>query len=220
MRSTFALLVILSTIVAGGVFAFRRMRQVPLVAPALTTKASQDTPNYPEAKEAAEAMRMTGPLADYMSKQDGSKTSPGTQEVETVTWVPTASDHVGGSVVGTTTPILHKTFPVRSAVQLAFEVPPHAASPRLRGTFQASTRPGGVSDAPIEFLVLNEAQYSDFVARHSGDATFATEDAPAGEVNASLPPTINQAAKYHLIFRNNSRGEGRKFVRADFRMEF
>lgn len=220
MRSTFALFVVLSTIVAGGIFAFRRMRQVPLVAPPVTAKVSEKPVNYPEAQVAAEAMKMSGPLADYMAKQEGSKASAEGQELETMTWVPTPSDHVGGSVVGTTTPILHKTFPVRSAVQIAFEVPAHAASPRLRGTFQACARPGGSADAPIEFLVLNEAQYSDFVARHSGDAVFAAEDAPAGEVNASLPPTLNQAAKYHLIFRNNTRGEGRKFVHADFRMEF
>lgn len=220
MRSTFALLVVLSTIIAGGVFAFRRMRQVPLVAPPLATKAAETTPSYPEAKQAAEAMRMTGPLADYMAKQDGGKTSSPGQEVETVTWTPTASDHVGGSVVGTTTPILNKTFAVRSAVQVAFEVPAHAASPRLRGSFQASERPGGGSDAPIELLVLSDAQYSDFVSRRSGDTTFAAEDAPAGEVNTRLPPTINDPAKYHLIFRNNARATGRKFVRAEFRMEF
>lgn len=220
MRSTFALLVVLSTIVAGGVFAFRRMRQVPLVAPPVTAKASEKAANYPEAKFVAEARKMSGPLADYMGTQEGGTALAEASDLETVTWVPTASDHVGGSVVGTTTPILQKTFPVRSAVQVAFEVPAHAASPHLRGTFQASTKPGGPSDAPIEFLVLNEAQYSDFVARHSGDATFAAEDAPAGEVNTNLPPTIDKPAKYHLIFRNNSRGEGRKFIRADFRMEF
>ncbi|HZQ95080.1 MAG TPA: hypothetical protein VFA67_08720 [Candidatus Sulfotelmatobacter sp.] len=154
-----------------------------------------------------------------MATQDGGKAADARQ-VETVTWVPTASDHVGGSVVGSTIPILHKRFGVRSAVQVAFEVPAHAACPRLRGTFQSSAKPGGDPDAPVEFLVLNEQQYSDFLSRHSGNSTFAAEEAPAGEVNASLPPTLGQAAKYHLVFRNNSRADGKKFVQADFRMEF
>lgn len=219
MRSLFGLLVVALVFIVGGSFAYRRMRQVPLVAPALPVKNTDSTPNYPEAKEAAQAMKMSGPLADYMAKEEGGKAAAAT-DVETVTWVPTASDHVGGSVVGTSFPILHKSFGVRSAVQVAFEVPAHAASPRLRGTFQSSAKPGGGPDAPIELLVLNEEQYSEFINRHNGDATFASEDAPAGEVNAILPPTIKEAERYHLIFRNNSRSEGRKFVRADFRMEF
>ena len=221
MRSTFGLLVVLSVIVAGGVFAFNRMRQVPLVAPAMPPKTTDNAPTFAEAKQAAQAVKMAGPLADYMATQDSSSAAKGAEQVETVTWVPTASDHVGGSVVGSTIPILHKTFGVRSAVQVAFEVPAHAASPRLRGSYQCSAKPSGTEgDAPVEFLVLNEQQYSQFMNRHSGDATFANEDAPAGEVNASLPPTMNRAQKYHLIFRNNYHGGGKRFVHADFRMEF
>ena len=217
MRSTFGLLVVLSVIVAGGVFAFNRMRQVPLVAPAVPPKTSDNKPTYTEARQAAQAVKMVGPLADYMGKEDGTKPA-GDQAVETVTWVPTPSDHVGGSVVGSTIPILHKTFGVRSAVQIAFQVPAHAASPRLRGTY--STRPVADGDAAVEFLVLNESQYTDFLKRRSGDTTFSAEEAPAGEVNASLPPTINQPARYHLVFRNNSRHGAQKVVQADFRMEF
>lgn len=217
MRSTFGLLVVLSVIVAGGVFAFNRMRQVPLVAPAFSPKTTDSRPTYKEAKQAAEAVKMVGPLADYMANEHGTKAA-GDQDVETVTWVPTPSDHVGGSVVGSTTPILHKTFGVRSAVQIAFQVPAHAASPRLRGTY--STRQVADGDGAVEFLVLSEEQYTGFLKHRSGDTTFSAEDAPAGEVNASLPPTINQPAKYHLVFRNNSRHSGKKVVQADFRMEF
>jgi hypothetical protein len=221
MRSTFGLLVVLAVIVAGWVFAFNRMRQVPLVAPAIPPKNTETAPTFAEAKQAAQAVKMAGPLADYMATQDSSAGTKGAEQVETVTWIPTASDHVGGSVVGSTIPILHKTFGVRSAVQVAFEVPAHAASPRLRGSYQCSAKPAGTEgDAAVEFLVLNEQQYSQFMNRHSGDATLASEDAPAGEVNASLPPTMNQAQKYHLIFRNNTRAGGKKFVHADFRMEF
>jgi hypothetical protein len=212
MRSLFGLLVMVLVMVTGGIYAFNRMRQVPLVAPAV--------PPRKEAKEGAQAVTMVGPLANYMAKEEGAKASADPQAVETVTWVPTASDHVGGSVVGSTIPILRKSFSVRSAVQIAFAVPAHAASPRLRGTFQSSSKRGGDAYAGVEFLVLNEQQYSDFVNRRSGEASFSAEDAPAGEVNAILPPTMNTPAKYHLVFRNNSRSEGKKLVQADFRMEF
>jgi hypothetical protein len=216
MRSLFGLLVVAFVFIIGGLYAYRRMQQVPLVAPAVPPKSSEKTMSYAEAKQAAQAVKIVGPLADYMANQEGA--TPAANEVETITWIPTASDHVGGSVVGSTAPILRKSFSVRSAVQIAFQVPAHAASPRLRGTFQSSAIPG--ADASVEVLVLSDDEYSEFVNKRAGDAIFIAEDAPAAEINTRLPPTIDQTARYHLIFRNNSRSEGKKFVKADFRMEF
>jgi len=218
MRSLFGLLLVAFVFIMGGLYSYRRMQQVPLVAPAVPPQSSEKNTTYAEAKQAAQAVKMVGPLAEYMATQEGS--TPAAKEVETVTWIPTASDHVGGSVAGCTVPILRKSFTVRSAVQIAFQVPAHAASPRLRGTFQSSAIPGAGSDAPVEVLVLSEDEYSEFVNRRAGDAIFIAEDAPAADINARLPPTINQPARYHLIFRNNSRSEGKKFVKADFRLEF
>jgi hypothetical protein len=218
MRSLFCLLLVAFVFIMGGLYSYRRMQQVPLVAPAVPPQSSEKNTTYAEAKQAAQAVKMVGPLAEYMATQEGS--TPAAKEVETVTWIPTASDHVGGSVGGSTVPILRKSFTVRSAVQIAFQVPAHAASPRLRGTFQSSAIPGAGSDAPVEVLVLSEDEYSEFVNRRAGDAIFIAEDAPAADINARLPPTINQPARYHLIFRNNSRSEGKKFVKADFRLEF
>jgi hypothetical protein len=218
MRSLFGLLLVAFVFIMGGLYAYRRMQQVPLVAPAVPPKSSEKTVSYAEAKQAAQAVKMVGPLAEYMANQEGP--TPAVKEVETVTWIPTASDHVGGSVVGSTAPILRKSFTVRSAVQIAFQVPAHAASPRLRGTFQSSAIPGAGADAPVEVLVLSDDQYSEFVDRRAGDAIFIAEDAPAADINARLPPTLNQPARYHLIFRNNSPAESKKFVKADFRMEF
>jgi hypothetical protein len=218
MRSLFGLLLVAFVFIMGGLYAYRRMPQVPLVAPAVRPQSSENHASYAEAKQAAQTVKMVGPLADYMANQEGPTSAA--KDVETVTWIPTASDHVGGSVVGSTVPILRKSFTVRSAVQVAFQVPAHASTPRLRGTFQSSARPGGDADAPVEVLVLSDQQYSEFVSQRAGDAAFQAEDAPAADINAQLPPTFNQPARYHLIFRNNSRGNGKKFVRADFRMEF
>lgn len=220
MRSTFALLVVLSIIVAGGVISFQRMRKFPVVAPAFPAKTSDSMPTYAEAQQAAQMTKMVGPLADYMSQQEPSGATADSRRVDTVTWSPTPSDHVGGSVVGSTIPILHKTFGVRSAVQLAFEVPAHAASPRLVGAYECSVQQTENGSAGIELLVLNELQYSDFLHRRTGEATFSAEEAPAGDVSVSLPPTMNQAARYHLVFCSHPHGGGRKLVKANFHMEF
>jgi hypothetical protein len=211
---------VLSVILAGGVWAFQRVWKFPIVAPGISAQTSDNLPTYAEAQQAAQMMKMAGPLADYMAKQEPSSGPADWRQVEAVTWTPTPSDHVGGSVVGGTIPILHKTFGVRSAVQLAFEVPAHAASPRLLGSYHSSVQASGDGNAAIELLIMNEQQYTAFLHRRTGDCTFSAEEAPAGEVKVSLPPTMNQAARYHLVFCNHSHGGGRKFVKADFRMEF
>ncbi|MGE5053427.1 MAG: 5'-3' exonuclease, partial [Acidobacteriota bacterium] len=164
MRSLFGLLVVAFVFIVGGFYSYRRMQQVPLIAPAVPPKPYENPKDYTEAKQAAQAVKIVGPLADYMANQEGS--TPAAKDVETVTWIPTASDHVGGSVVGSTVPILRKSFTVRSAVQVAFQVPAHAASPQLRGTFQSSAAAG--ADAPIEVLVLSDDEYFVFVNRPRG----------------------------------------------------
>ena len=208
------------------------MRNVSLVAsPAVPAKDKWTPPNYAEAQEAQKLVSMAGPLADYMAHHQGSSQSPeadwqGEAQVETLQDRPArtvvASDHVGGSVVGSSMGIVHQTFRVHSTVQVTFVVPAHAATPRLRGSYESFFKQAGDedSDAEVEFLVLNEQQFADFLNKRAGGATFSANDAHAQEVNTSLPPTANQPEKYHLIFRNSTRGPERKFVQADFRMEF
>ena len=172
-------------------------------------------------------MAFAGPLADYVSRRQGSLEAKAATEVATLQVLPVkpgASDHVGGSVVGTSMPILHTTFPVRGAVEVRFEVPAHAASPRLEGSYRSFRNMSGVRNddagAGIALLVLNERQFNDFLNGRAGEAAFAAEDARQQEVTAGLPPTMNQAQSYHLLFLNNSGGKEKKFVQADFRMEF
>lgn len=210
------------------------MRKVSLIAapPAIPAENRFTPPTYAEAQEAQKLVTMTGPLADYVGHHPAATQSPETEpqggsQVETLEAAPAqpvASDHVGGSVVGSSVRILHQAFRVRSAVQMAFIVPAHAATPRLRGSYESFFKHAGAqgsdTDAQIELLVLNEQQFADFLNKRAGEAAFSAEDAHAQEVNTSLPPTVNQPEKYHLIFRNNARGPEWKFVRADFHMEF
>lgn len=227
MRALFGSLVILLVFILGGSYAWNRMRQVPLVAPSRIPQQDSGNPaTTPEAQEAQKLVTVVGPLANYVTHQSGqSQAAPDSAQMETLepfAGKPNPADHVGGSVVGSIVPVLHRTFRVRSAVQLAFIVPAHAASPHLRGTYESFVKGLGAdgADADVEFLVLNDQQFADFISKRAGESTFSAVDAHSQEVNATLPPTINQPEKYHLIFRNNSRGPERKFVQADFRMEF
>jgi hypothetical protein len=227
MRALFGSLVILFVCIVGGSYAWKHVRQVPLVAPArFPEQDSGNTATPPEAQEAQKFVTVVGPLANYMTHQSGQSLagadSAQMETLEPIAGKPNPADHVGGSVVGSIVPVLHRTFRVRSAVQLSFAVPAHAASPHLRGTYESFVKGPGAdgADADVEFLVLNERQFADFLSKHAAESTFSAEDSHSQEVNAMLPPTVNQSEKYHLIFRNNSRGPGKKFVQADFRMEF
>jgi hypothetical protein len=72
----------------------------------------------------------------------------------------------------------------------------------------------------VEFLLLNETQYDAFLTGHPSDALFPADESHYQEVNVSIPPTFGQPAKYYLVFRNNAGGKAKKFVQADFRIDF
>lgn len=187
------------------------------VRKAASTASSTST--YPEGQPADEPVKVVGPLANFMSQKDS-------DDVETIQanfYQPTASDHVGGSVVGTSNNVLHQTFTVAKTVDLPFEVPAHAYSPQLHGSFRSFIQAGGApTTAPgdVEFLLLNDQQYADLLAGHPGDAMFSADAAHDQEVNANLPPTLNNPVKYHLIFRNAEPKTGKRVVKAEFQIDF
>ena len=158
-------------------------------------------------------------MANFMSREDS-------DDVETIRanfYQPTASDHVGGSVVGTSNNVLHQTFTVAKTVDLSFEVPAHAYGPQLHGSFRSFIQAGGApttARGDVEFLLLNDQQYSYLLAGRPGDAMFSAAAAHDQEVNANLPPTMNNPVKYHLIFRNAEPKTGKRVVKAEFQMDF
>jgi hypothetical protein len=107
-------------------------------------------------------------------------------------------------------------------VNWPFEVPAHAANPQLRGTYRAFLKYGDAlspDPADVEFLLLNEQQYGELMGGHPGDAILSAPSSQ--EVATGLPPTLDQPAKYYLVFRNNSgKAAKKKVVRADFRIDF
>jgi hypothetical protein len=165
----------------------------------------------------SQSATVIGPLANYvLGKQEPRATD------ETREYKATASDHVGDSVVGTSQRILHQTFSVRGTVKVPFEIPAHASMPQLRGTFRSFLNQADASDgtADVEFLLLTQLQYADLARGNNGDAVFVAEDSHNQEVNLHLAPTVDEPVKYYLVFRNNSRGGGKRVVQADFRIDF
>jgi hypothetical protein len=176
---------------------------------------------YEDAQDAQQPVTFAGPMANYMKHQDAESKVP---DIESLEYEPTASDHVGGSVVGTSTTILQKTFGVTSTVQLPFAVPAHAYGPQLHGAFRSYLQGGKLESNPsksdVEFLVLNDEEYTDLVNGHPSDAIFSCDATHDQEVNANLPPTLDQPVTYHLVFRNNTRGTQKKLVQAEFRIDY
>ena len=86
-------------------------------------------------------------------------------------------------------------FGVAKVVKLSFEVPANASNPQLKGTYRSFVKQGGTlssgTDADVEFLVLNQKQYDDFLNGRPGEAVFSAEDSHEQEVNTSLPPTLD-----------------------------
>ncbi len=194
------------------------IKAAPLIEQARRAQqASSDSQN------SQPGMALAGPLAQYMAKEEGSKTDSNNDKIETITYTPVASDHVGGSVVGTSLTVLKEKFRLANVVDVPFEVPAHASMPQLHGAFRSFIQPNGKpssdTQADVDFRLMSEEEFSAFVSGKPGDALFSADATHDQEVNASLPPTLNKPAKYHLVFVNDSRAT-KKVVQPDFRIDF
>ena len=135
-----------------------------------------------------------------------------------------AMDRVARSPVDTSQQILNKTFTVSSTVKFPFEIPAHAAIPRLRGNYRSFIKDLGVPSngdiANVDFLILNEDQYADFVGGHAGEALFSADASHDQDISVSLPPSQDQPRKYYIVFRNSPGGAAKKLVQAQFTVDF
>jgi len=222
MRTFVGLMVTSLVLVGLACFGWMHLRRTAdsfnIQSAPIAEDARQAETTYEEAQDAHQSVSLAGPLATYMSKQG----PVAVEKVRAAAYKPTASDHVGGSVVGTSMPILNEKFHVSVIVDLPFDVPPHASTPQLRGTFrsflQASGKPTSDTDADVEFHVLSDQEFSNFLNGKPSEALFSADATHSSEVNASLPPTLNKAITYHMVFLNESKK--RKVVQADFRIDF
>jgi len=221
MRSLFGLLTSSLILISLGVFTWNQMRKsadvAEIKAAPLIEQARKAQQTASGSEESDHGVVLAGPLANYMANRD-------TDKIETIPYKPVASDYVGGSVVGTSSTVLQQSFPVANTVDLPFEVPAHAYNPQFHGTFRSFARAGGKPLADpaagdVEFLLLTDQQFADFLAGRPSEAIFSADAAHNQEVNANLPPTLNQTVRYHLIFRNSAQGV-KKVVDADFRVDY
>lgn len=226
MRSALGWLVTFSLLIVISSYAWIHVRRdadsVNFVSAhdlAKQVKSAEQKYEY-GSQDASQPVTAAGPLAEYMKKHQDDDSDA---DVESIEYVPTASDHVGGSVVGTSTTILQKTFGVASTVQLPFSVPAHAYNPQLHGSFRSYLQGGklesNVSKSDIEFMLLNDEEYDNLLHNRPSDALFSAEATHNQEVNANLPPTLDKPVTYHLVFRND-KGAEKKLVKADFRVDF
>ncbi len=204
----------------GGAFVFHHF---PAISHAQSAEAAQSQPEpapSTDPVDAAKAVTMVGPLADYMQDQ-----KPSAKDEKTLpTGPPNAKDLIGDSPVGTGGVILHKTFPVATNVKFVFEIPAHVTNPQLHGTYRSYLRQA--SDAPadassnVEFLLMSMDQYADFARGQQADVLYFVESSHGQQVNFGLSPTFDKPAQYCLVFRNRSTEVGKKFVQADFSVDF
>ncbi len=133
-------------------------------------------------------------------------------------------DRVGPSPLGTSRVVLHQVFTVRTPVSFPFEIPAQAAMPRLHGNYKAYTGKSGIQSgedaANVDFLVLTEEQYSDFVSGGQPSALFTADASHEQTVDVGLPPSLSQPKKYYLLFRNPGGGNTKTVVQADLSVDF
>jgi hypothetical protein len=133
-------------------------------------------------------------------------------------------DQVGPATTDASQDVLHKTFTVRTTVAFPFDIPAHSAMPHLHGNFKSYVTKVGIQSnehsADVDFLLLNDQQYADFTAGNPSDAIFSVDASHEQAVDVSLPPALNQGAKYYLVFRNTPGGDTRKTVQADLTVDF
>ena len=221
MRSIAGLLVstlILITLIVFTWMHFKRSAEAVEIKAAPLIEQARKAAS--ESQGSQSSVSLAGPLAQYVNhKADDSNSD----KIETITYTPVASDHVGGSVVGTSITILKDKFRVANVVDVPFEVPAHASMPKLHGTFRSFIQPNGKpsSDlhADLDFRLLTDEQFNQFVQGQPSEPLFAADATHDQSVNASLPPTLNKAVKYHLIFVNATRGT-KKVVQPDFQIDF
>jgi hypothetical protein len=173
----------------------------------------------PVAPASDKAVEVAGPLAQWMQNQRPDQAPEERRVVK-----PHALDHIAESPVGTSSAIVRKTFAVSAPAKFSFEVPPHAASPQLHGTFRSFVRQAGVQSsdesADIDLLLMNSEQYADFLRGQPADTVYSVDSSHDQDVSFGLPATMDKPAQYYLVFRNSSASAPKKVVQADFQVDF
>jgi hypothetical protein len=184
------------------------------------SESAETEPQAAPSPAAQPMMTVVSPLAQLMG--NGETEQP--KQEHFVPRKPHALDHIAASPVGSKNTILHRTFAVSTQIKVPFEIPAHAATPHLHGTFRSFIQEAGAQSsddsANIDFLVLNQQQYTELAHGHPSEALFSADATHDQEVNLGLPVSTAEPQKYYLLFRNSSPQEGKKIVEANFAVDF
>ena len=106
-----------------------------------------------------------------------------------------------------------------------FDVPAHALTPRLQGSFSSFVQGNGgarISDesADVELLVMTEDQYDAFTHHRSAESLYAIDPSHDHGVSIALPATQETGAHYYAVFRRSVDGKTPIWVNADLSVEF
>jgi len=225
MRLVYALFIVsLVSIISADVF---------LSSPHLPAKLRPAAPPSTEPPKQVEVKAATpedpGPIATVVSPlqtlmktpADGQTTDK--QEPAAGAGAMSAADHVDATVLPAPNHFLHQQFSVTDYTEFRFEILPHSANPTLRGSFRAFTGDNsespGSSPASISLMVMNEAEFKDFVRGRSDDATYEAEPSSNQTVQFAMPHALDRAQSYHLVFRNSGKSRA-ILVKADFTISY
>jgi hypothetical protein len=189
--------------------------------PSKPTGQSQEPEPKPDAQSPIQPGTIVSPLEVLMDKTGGTQEA---KEEPRRPWKATPSDHIASSPVGTTSSIVHKTFAISSTAKFLFEVPPHATSPQLHGTYHSFAKVSGVQsgdeNGDIDLLLMNDQQYADFLRGNVADVVYSVDSSHDQDVSLGLPATRDRPVQYYLVFRNTASSPGKKVVQADFQVDF
>jgi hypothetical protein len=222
MRRSFERLSFVLVLLVASFYAWKHVRHAA-VALVPAPAAPENHTTYSEEQEASQDVTVVSPLADYLAHHKPLLIQTPLEPVAYKRAETDLVDPAAASPVGTSRPLLKQTFRISGVADLPFEVPAHAATPQLRGTYHCFLQNADASEddeAKVEFLLLNEPQYADLLNGRPSEALFSAEGMHDGEVNVSLPPTLSRAVKYYLIFRADPIKAGKQAVQADFRLDF
>jgi hypothetical protein len=217
-------LLLMSIGLLGGIVYYRNQS----AQTKLHAEQSQAEETKPEANFQDQAkdkiVKVAAPLAEFLEKSESDKPSDQDKPQKPVPLrKPNPSDLIAPSPVGTSTAIVHKTFSVSSAANFSFQVPPHAASPQLRGSYHsfvpASRDQSSDDPGDVDLLLMNDEQYAGYLHGDPADVVYSVDSSHDQDVSLGLPTTLDRPAQYYLVFRNSS-GSRRKAVKADFWIDF
>jgi len=134
---------------------------------------------------------------------------------------PSLLDHLNADDAGAPNHFLHRRLSVETYQIFAFEVPPRAIRPELRGKFRSvAARRNPSGGTTVQLLLLNDGEFAHFVKNRPVTATFTSNPSSRGAIDWKLNANVDNVQKYYLVFRNSSEGQGPSLVDADFTASF